>query len=112
MNADADEFLSDEEREQRRLEIIELEANQKAFESKRFWADVFASQVGRREMFALLGKLGTFDHPFAVGPNGFPQPEATWARYGAAAVGLDLYRDWLLIHPEAAALMIRESGAA
>lgn len=64
-------------------------------ESERFWRDVFATEVGRREMWALLRDTGALTVEFSCGPNGFPQPEATWFKTGQREFGLRLYRSWL-----------------
>ena len=68
-------------------------------ESDRFWAAVFGSAVGRREMWGVLTAGKPFETPFAVGPNGFPQPEATWFKAGQAELSLRMYRSWLAKYP-------------
>lgn len=103
-------YISDEEREALRVEQANLEAEKRARESTEFWQTVFSMEAGRREMFAILGHLHTFEQPFAVGPNGFPQPEASWARFGAQAAGLALYHRWLRANPEAVNLMYLEGA--
>lgn len=103
-------YVSDEEREALRVDHAELEQEKRNRESLEFWHAVFATDTGRREMFAILCLLKTFEHPFAVGPNGFPQPEATWARFGAQAAGLSLYHGWLRAHPDAVNLMYLEAA--
>lgn len=103
-------YVSDEEREALRVDHAELEQEKRNRESVEFWHAVFATDTGRREMFAILGALNTFEQPFAVGPNGFPQPEASWARFGAQAAGLSLYHRWLRAHPEAVNLMYLEAA--
>lgn len=64
-------------------------------ESARFWQDVFNSEIGRREMWRLIDAGKPFETPFACGPNGFPQPEATWFKAGAADYSLRIYQTWL-----------------
>jgi hypothetical protein len=102
------EYVSDEEREALRAAQASLEAEKRARDSVEFWQAVFSTETGRREMFALLNHFHAFEHPFAVGPNGFPQPEASWARLGAKVAGLDLYHKWLRANPEAVNLMYLE----
>lgn len=65
-------------------------------EGDAFWASVFASPVGRREMWRLLDDdCGLFHaNAFACGPNGFPQPEATWFRAGAKDFARRLFDRW------------------
>ena len=70
-------------------------------EAAEFWASVFASKVGRREMWRLLNEeLHAFNTTFACGPNGFPQPEATFHALGQQQAGLRMYHDWLMNEPE------------
>lgn len=78
-------------REQRR------KAKRATDEGGDFWRRVFADPIGRREMWLLLQSLHTFEERFACGPNGFPQPEATWFHAGEQAFGLRLYQSWMLI---------------
>ena len=70
-------------------------------QAKDFWRRVFGDEVGRREMWRLLQELHTFEERFACGPNGFPQPEATWFHAGEQAFGMRLYQSWVLIDREA-----------
>ncbi len=102
------EYLSDEDREALRVEQANLEAEKRARDSLEFWQAVFSTETGRREMMGLLVEAHAFEHPFAVGPNGFPQPEATWARYGVTAFGISLYQKWLRANPEMVNLMYLE----
>lgn len=53
------------------------EAERQEQEKRAFWEAVFANPVGRREMWAILSKAGAFEVKFGVGPNGFPQSEAS-----------------------------------
>jgi hypothetical protein len=45
-------------------------------------------------MWGILQQAGTFDDRFGVGPNGFPQPEASWFHMGSRSLGLRLYQSW------------------
>lgn len=83
----------------------------KAREAERWWNEVFASEVGRREMYKLLRDCNAFGTEFACGPNGFPQPEATWFKAGEAAWGKRMRDTWLVRHTEQFALMLRENHA-
>jgi hypothetical protein len=56
-----------------------------------FWRDVLSTEVGRREIWRLLADAHAFEERFACGPNGFPQPEATWFHAGEQAFGLRFY---------------------
>lgn len=77
-------------------------------EADRFWQGVFQSEVGRREMWRLLSEAHPFETSFACGPNGFPQPEATWFKAGEQALGLRIYQAWLQKHPLEVMAMHRE----
>lgn len=78
-------------------------------DAERFWNAIFASEVGRREMFKLLRDCNAFGTEFACGPNGFPQPEATWFKAGIADWGKRMRDSWLVAHTEMFALMLREN---
>ena len=56
-------------------------------ENDNFWRRALADPVGRRELYRFIASCGTFSTPFACGPNGFPQPEATWFKAGEKATG-------------------------
>lgn len=85
----------------RRLDI-------EAKESERFWQAVFGSKTGRREMYKLLRDCNAFGTNFACGPNGFPQPEATWFQAGQADWGRRMRETWLVRHTEEFAQMLRD----
>jgi hypothetical protein len=70
-----------------------------------FWQSVFADPIGRAEMWAILQSAGTFDDRFGVGPNGFPQPEASWFHMGARSLGLRLFQSWQALAREGVFLM-------
>lgn len=80
-------------------------------EALEFWRGVFGSEVGRREIWALLLSAHTFEERFACGPNGFPQPEATWFQAGEQAFGQRLYQSWSRDHRAAVLLMHDENDA-
>jgi hypothetical protein len=77
-------------------------------ESRRFWSEVFAHPVGRREMWDILKQASAFEERFACGPNGFPQPEATWFHAGEQALGQRLFMSWLHMDPQGVILMQQE----
>lgn len=74
-------------------------------DSREFWAGVFASEIGRREMWGLLQSAHTFEVQFACGPNGAPQSEATFLRLGEQLLGQRFYQTWLTNHRDAIASM-------
>jgi hypothetical protein len=73
-----------------------------------FWRGVFADETGRAEMWKLLQDTHAFEERFACGPNGFPQPEATWFGAGEQAFGMRLYQSWCLIDLPGVMLMHQE----
>lgn len=83
-----------------------------ARETQEFWSSVFATPVGRREMWKLLTSAHTFDERFACGPNGFPQPEATWFQAGEQSFGQRVYRTWARDHRVEVLLMHDENDPA
>lgn len=85
------------------------EKDRQEVESKEFWRGVFASPVGRREMWKLLQDAHTFEERFACGPNGFPQPEATWFQAGEQSLGQRIYRTFARDHLEGVLQMHHEN---
>jgi hypothetical protein len=78
-------------------------------EADRFWRGIFIDPVGRREMWLLLEAAKPFEERFACGPNGFPQPEATWFNAGQQSLGLRIYQTWLAKFPDLVIEMQREN---
>jgi len=60
-------------------------------ETADFWSGVLSTEIGRREIWRLLNDGHAFDERFACGPNGFPQPEATWFQAGESSFARRLY---------------------
>ena len=80
-------------------------------EQAAFWQAVLGNRIGRREIWRLVAdpQWGhAFERPFAVGPNGFPQPEATWFQAGAKDLGMRLYHELMRIDPEGTLVMLKE----
>jgi hypothetical protein len=77
-----------------------------------WWQAALASETGRHEIWALLTEAKTFEAVFAVGPSGFPQPEATWFAAGKRELGLTLYRSLLRIDHAAVCRMHQECDPA
>ncbi len=67
------------------------------FAAETFWRATLADPVGRSELYRLLREAGTFEERFACGPNGFPQPEATWFQAGQQAFGMRLFQSLIVI---------------
>lgn len=79
-------------------------------QSASFWRAVFNSAEGRREMWRILNDdCHGFSPPFACGPNGAPQSEATWYQAGMYALGQRLYQRWLLVARDGVAKMHDEN---
>ena len=74
-----------------------------------WWHHAFSTEVGRRELYSLLRDSHAFDERFACGPNGFPQPEATWFEAGKQAFGLALYHFWLSVDRDGVNAMLDEN---
>lgn len=78
-----------------------------------FWRSCLASAIGRRVLWDLLNnQCHIFEDRFACGPNGFPQPQATWFHAGENAIGMRLYRTLLRNDIHGVTLMHRENDAA
>lgn len=75
-----------------------------------FWHQVFASEIGRREMWQIIHTdMHAFNPNFAVGPVGFPDPNAAWYERGIQDKGLILYHRWLALEPEGVRKMHEEN---
>jgi hypothetical protein len=100
--------LEDVASERKRRKQIDNDAAQ----ASKFWRDTFSTTVGRREMWKLLTAAqpdgNPFVPPFACGPSGFPQPEATWFRAGQYALGQHFYQTWLQHAREGVLAMLDE----
>jgi len=75
---------------------------------EKFWKAIFDDPIGRAEMWSILQQAGTFDDRFGVGPNGFPQPEASWFHMGARSLGLRLFQSWMALARDGVFLMQNE----
>lgn len=87
---------------------IRNRAKRERAEAAAFWGSVFASEVGRREMWGMLDACHTFRKRFGAGPNGTAQPEATDYYDGERDVGQRLWLSWLAICPDGVLLMMKE----
>lgn len=85
-------------RRQKRVEIDRQNAD-------KFWAAILADPIGRKEIWRLLQDCHAFEDRFACGPNGFPQPEATWFQAGEKAFGMRLYHSLAAIDRAGVLLM-------
>lgn len=92
-----------------RRQVISQKRREK--DAKEFYTAVFASEIGRREMWDILRSLHTFETRFAVSPVGFPDPNATWFNAGEQAAGQRLFKSWLRIDREGVLLMMQEHDA-
>ena len=81
-------------------------------ERREFWSGVFASAIGRREMWGILQSGHAFDEKFANGPSGFPSPEATWCEAGEQRLAFRIYLSWLRLAPDGVGLMLTENHPA
>ena len=78
-------------------------------QSAAFWQRVLGTEVGRRELWRILASAGAFETPFACGPTGFPQPEATWFKAGQQEFGLRLFFSWQRLDPQGVLVMQQEN---
>ena len=100
----ADSSAADSRAYTRKLNDLErLEADRHAF-----WKEAFGNPFVRQEMWGILADAHTFEERFACGPNGFPQPEATWFHAGEQAFGLRLFLRWQQLDPDGVRLMLME----
>lgn len=98
--------LTDPKSQRRSRDRIKREAQ----EEESFWRAVFNDKTGRRTMWRLLqDDCHGFTPPFACGPNGFPQPEATWFQAGQYTIGQRLAQRWQQMAAEGYALMMTEN---
>lgn len=100
--------LTDPKQQRRARDRVRREAQ----ENESLWRAVLAEKAGRRELWRLIAEEGrAFNTEFACGPNGFPQPEATWHNLGRQQWALRLYHDMLRIDPDGVRLMHAEHDA-
>lgn len=85
-----------------------LEAEARQREGDQFWRGVFASDIGRREMWAVLQAGYLRGDRFGSGPNGFPHPEATWFRAGSQDFAQRLLDSWQIKDYEGVYVMLCE----
>ena len=81
-------------------------------EGEEFWTAVLASPVGRREIWTFLQSCRVFEERFACGPNGQPQPEATWYHAGERDTAHRLYRSLFRISRDGVGKMHDEHDPA
>ena len=78
-------------------------------EEDSFWRSVLNDKTGRRVMWHFVNTVcHGFTPPFKCGPNGFPQPEATWFRAGQYALGQGWYQHWMQHDRDGVLLMLDE----
>lgn len=87
----------------------ETELQMQRREAQDFWRQVFSTEVGRREMWAILSAAGTFEVKFGVGPSGYPQPEASWYHLGEKDMGQRLFMSWMQHDRDGTMLMLSEN---
>lgn len=77
--------------DRRRVERKRAKADREREEEDGFWRSCLATAVGRRALFRQFQQEGLWEQPFACGPNGFPQPDATWFKAGRQSLIRDLH---------------------
>lgn len=73
----------------------------------RFWHDLMENPIGRLAMWRWLQALHAFETQFATAA-GFPQPEATWFKFGEQQSGQRLYQTLMKHNLEATNRMLIE----
>ncbi len=76
---------------------------------REFWKAVLADPIGRSEVWRILKTGGAFTAPFACGPTGFPQSEATFFKAGQQALVLGEYHRLLRLDFDGIKLMLDEN---
>lgn len=90
----------------------ETRIQREAREGIDFWRAALSTIVGRRELWAFLQSCHAFEERFACGPNGHPQPDATWYHAGERDTGQRLYRSLFRIDRDAIGKMHDENDPA
>ena len=89
----------------RKLKAKKSLAKTEADEEREFIFRALGDRVGRRYLWNLL-QAGKFsENSFAVGPNGFPQSEATWFAAGARDFAQRLHDSWQIVNFEGVHMM-------
>jgi hypothetical protein len=85
----------------RAMRVAAEKREEQAAAGDAFWRGVLSTVVGRRVIWGVLASACTFEERFACGPNGAPQPEATWFKAGEQSFGLRFYLKLQFIDREA-----------
>lgn len=78
-------------------------------DSAEFWAAIFASELGRREMWRLLARFHPFETKIGASPVGFPDERSTWMHLAEQLMGQSIYQGWHVAFPEQVMAMIKEN---
>lgn len=117
---DAEDVPEQDELERKPVPVADNAADPKAIRRRRlrkevqeqdiakFWRGVLGDPIGRQEIWRHLQDAHAFEERFACGPNGFPQPEATWFHAGEQAFGQRFYQKLLGLDPLAVRQMHAE----
>lgn len=77
--------------------------------ASRFWIVALSDPIGRLEMWKLLEAAGWRTQAFEVGPNGFPQQNASWFKAGQREYGLWLYHKLMATARDGVLTMLEEN---
>lgn len=86
-----------------------MDAEIRRREHDAFWRGCLSTAIGRRAVFEYLASCRYKQNTFACGPNGFPQPEATWFQTGERAAAERLADSLMVIEPGSFHLMLAEN---
>lgn len=104
IDADIDNEV-EQQRVARKLNKIEREQ----VEEDKHWRQQLASKIGRRAIYRMFEQAKMWETPFAVGPNGFPQPDATWFQAGQRELARGIHDKFQLLDHAMVYLMLVEN---
>lgn len=106
---EAEEALLGIERDTPEQEAKQEKERKEALEFERtMLLNLMGSEQFRNWLMTLLISLHTFEQPFAAGPTGFPDPNATWFNAGMKAAGWHIWEVFDALSPDLASKMRRE----
>ncbi len=74
-------------------------------ENAEWYRQAFSSEAGRRCLWDILNAFHPFETNYGVGPNGFPNSQATIGYMAEQQAGLRLYTSWLQLDRAGVLLM-------
>lgn len=93
----------------RRQRGKKMDAEVRRRETDAFWRRCLSEPIGRRAIYEFLQTARYKQTTFACGPNGFPQPEATWFQAGERSVAERLADSLMVLDLPGFSLMLAEN---